>query len=265
VKNLNLNKSFRLKHGEEAVSPVVGVMLMLVVTIIIAAVVSGFAGSMMNGQTKAPTIEIETHIHNTGMFTGSGIYMTVKSASDPISTKDVKLVTSWSTTCKNTAASDPGNPTGSCVNVGDAISGGTTSVAGSNNTQFYTYTAHSTPYGVGTGVTTWGLYNFAPNVPQDLFGNYTLIPGTTMSGYPVGPFVSYLAGMGGYGAPSSGATPNYIYSTGALWTGLTQFDSMQAVMGQGWENLRPGDVVHVKLIHIPSGKVIYNADIAVEG
>ncbi len=31
---------------QEAVSPVIGVMLMLVVTIIIAAVVSGFAGDM---------------------------------------------------------------------------------------------------------------------------------------------------------------------------------------------------------------------------
>jgi len=41
-------------HGESAVSPVVGVMLMLVVTIIIAAVVSGFAGGLGSGTEKAP-------------------------------------------------------------------------------------------------------------------------------------------------------------------------------------------------------------------
>ncbi|MDD3091081.1 MAG: type IV pilin N-terminal domain-containing protein [Methanoregulaceae archaeon] len=39
---------------ESAVSPVVGVMLMLVVTIIIAAVVSGFAGGLASGTSKAP-------------------------------------------------------------------------------------------------------------------------------------------------------------------------------------------------------------------
>ncbi|MDH7593160.1 MAG: type IV pilin N-terminal domain-containing protein [Methanomicrobiales archaeon] len=43
---------------EEAVSPVVGVMLMLVVTIIIAAVVSAFAGGLAGGTTKAPQASI---------------------------------------------------------------------------------------------------------------------------------------------------------------------------------------------------------------
>jgi FlaG/FlaF family flagellin (archaellin) len=42
------------RMNEEAVSPVVGVMLMLVVTIIIAAVVSGFAGGLAGDQSKAP-------------------------------------------------------------------------------------------------------------------------------------------------------------------------------------------------------------------
>lgn len=43
----------------EAVSPVVGVMLMLVVTIIIAAVVSAFAGGMAGDQRNAPQASIE--------------------------------------------------------------------------------------------------------------------------------------------------------------------------------------------------------------
>ncbi|WP_343241749.1 type IV pilin N-terminal domain-containing protein [Methanoculleus sp. UBA312] len=40
--------------GDSAVSPVVGVMLMLVVTIIIAAVVSAFAGGLTSDSSKAP-------------------------------------------------------------------------------------------------------------------------------------------------------------------------------------------------------------------
>lgn len=43
---------------DNAVSPVVGVMLMLVVTIIIAAVVSSFAGGTMSGQHKTPQAQI---------------------------------------------------------------------------------------------------------------------------------------------------------------------------------------------------------------
>lgn len=41
--------------SDDAVSPVIGILLMLVVTIIIAAVVSGFAGGLTGGQEKAPT------------------------------------------------------------------------------------------------------------------------------------------------------------------------------------------------------------------
>ncbi|ADN37196.1 conserved hypothetical protein [Methanolacinia petrolearia DSM 11571] len=47
------------KLNSEAVSPVVGVMMMLVVTIIIAAVVSAFAGSSMDSQQTAPQATIQ--------------------------------------------------------------------------------------------------------------------------------------------------------------------------------------------------------------
>jgi archaeal type IV pilus assembly protein PilA len=43
---------------DQAVSPVIGVLLMLVVTIIIAAVVSGFVGGLASDQTKAPQASI---------------------------------------------------------------------------------------------------------------------------------------------------------------------------------------------------------------
>ena len=55
-------------HRNSAVSPVVGVMLMLVVTIIIAAVVSAFAGGLSGSQTKTPQATIvaeEFHVGGT--------------------------------------------------------------------------------------------------------------------------------------------------------------------------------------------------------
>ncbi|OPX71138.1 MAG: hypothetical protein A4E36_00158 [Methanoregulaceae archaeon PtaB.Bin009] len=50
--------------NETAVSPVVGVMLMLVVTIIIAAVVSAFSGGLSQGTSKAPQISLGAEVHN---------------------------------------------------------------------------------------------------------------------------------------------------------------------------------------------------------
>jgi len=47
------------RKNEEAVSPVVGVMLMLVVTIIIAAVVSAFAGGISTSSDKSPNVVIK--------------------------------------------------------------------------------------------------------------------------------------------------------------------------------------------------------------
>ncbi|MDD2473833.1 MAG: type IV pilin, partial [Methanoculleus sp.] len=46
-------------ENERAVSPVVGVMLMLVVTIIIAALVSSFAGGLSDSAEPAPTTAFE--------------------------------------------------------------------------------------------------------------------------------------------------------------------------------------------------------------
>ena len=59
-------KRLSKKNGEDAVSPIVGVMLMLVVTIIIAAVVSAFPGSTVGGTQKAPSATVEIHVKNSG-------------------------------------------------------------------------------------------------------------------------------------------------------------------------------------------------------
>jgi len=46
------------RWNNDAVSPVVGIMMMLVVTIIIAAIVSGFAGGLTESQSKPPQAKI---------------------------------------------------------------------------------------------------------------------------------------------------------------------------------------------------------------
>jgi len=70
------------KNTEHAVSPVVGVMLMLVVTIIIAAVVSAFAGGTISGAHKAPQATI------TGKFSVSNGLEIDHSGGDALATAD---------------------------------------------------------------------------------------------------------------------------------------------------------------------------------
>ena len=53
---------------EYAVSPVIGVMLMIVVTVIIAAVVSGFAGGYADEDRKAPTAVISCKVTDSGLL-----------------------------------------------------------------------------------------------------------------------------------------------------------------------------------------------------
>ncbi|MDD4567188.1 MAG: type IV pilin N-terminal domain-containing protein [Methanoculleus chikugoensis] len=88
--------------NEDAVSPVIGVMLMLVVTIVIAAVVSGFAGGLAGETRVAPTASIDVKIYsleNYGAMPpwGSGYYcpgIVIEHLSgDVLPTKDLQIVT----------------------------------------------------------------------------------------------------------------------------------------------------------------------------
>ena len=51
-----MNADVILKKKEDAVSPVIGVMLMLVVTIVIAAVVAAFAGGIATDTEPTPSV-----------------------------------------------------------------------------------------------------------------------------------------------------------------------------------------------------------------
>lgn len=68
---------------EDAISPVVGVMLMLIVTIIIAAIVSAFAGGALSGTPKTPSATIK------GTFSDSGGMQIIHAGGDTIPTGDL--------------------------------------------------------------------------------------------------------------------------------------------------------------------------------
>ncbi|WP_421909989.1 type IV pilin N-terminal domain-containing protein [Methanolacinia petrolearia] len=72
-----------MRDNNSGVSPVVGVMMMLVVTIIIATVVSAFSGGLTSGQTKAPQANIK------GTFSVSEGMTISHAGGDSLATKDL--------------------------------------------------------------------------------------------------------------------------------------------------------------------------------
>lgn len=82
---------------EGGVSPVVGVMLMLVVTIIVAAVVSGFAAGLGDNTQKAPSAAYDFQIEAGGMATaaiGYPVELRVL-AGDTIPSEDLQIITEY--------------------------------------------------------------------------------------------------------------------------------------------------------------------------
>jgi FlaG/FlaF family flagellin (archaellin) len=87
------------RRNEEAVSPVIGVMLMLVVTVIIAAVVSGFAGGLAGGAEAPPqaSVKVQTgygyNYYGTALDTNNFDISFEHLSGDPIPTKDIEIIT----------------------------------------------------------------------------------------------------------------------------------------------------------------------------
>lgn len=311
-------------------------MLMIVIVVIIAAVVSGFAGGLMGKSNQnAPTLSMDVKILNTGYWHGSGFFATVTGVSEPIPTKDLRMVTSWKAAHYDTSHK--------------VTTGGNTVVASSPNTNVLlapitlngTYVA---PFGIGAGVNrseiggAVGTEGASFSSPWQQFGNYTLIPGTTLTAVPlgakdVGSFGSLgeTNHWGGYGGADNASYQYYVpggtqtcykYKMNNRWyepgccdnpvsssctaykayqkktafpgiTGETYqktldgsmqtvptsaagryyyttncmdsscLDSVKAVLGTNWNYLRKGDLVNVKVIYTPTGKVIFNQDVPV--
>ncbi|MDD1686696.1 type IV pilin N-terminal domain-containing protein [Methanoregula sp.] len=183
--------------SEHAVSPVVGVMLMLVVTIIIAAVVSAFAGGLGSGTKATPSAAMDVKIV-TGADDGMGGTTTKilfeMLSGDAIPTKDLSIVTYFT------------NETGGVYKT--------------------SHTASSTAfdlYGYGTGYTRLPYLNDAVAVgiagdnPKADFGNYTASTGDIMavgSTRQVADFLGLPWTAGTWPAPDTIDDPSF--KTGAV-------------------------------------------------
>lgn len=221
-------KNYRSK--ENAVSPVVGVMLMLVVTIIIAAVVSSLASGLGTTTTAAPVISYAFTISagDTGKSTdGYPIELRVL-AGDSIPSKDLQIVTTY--TVPETWRGTP------LANAGRVIK--------------HTLDGSLSPYKEGTSTkdtsieldTTVDEYPFTPQV-----NGYTdtLFPQT-------GDFQQTAH----FGTCTFEPTTTYYFRYPILFLG---FDMADPAYGFGEDS-----VVHITVVHTPSGKAIFDKDVKAE-
>jgi len=95
IDNLQSKGSHSNSFQDPAVSPVVGIMLMLTVTLILAAIISGFAGGIAKTQPKPPQLVIEASMVNGEPSETSFLDIRVISVSEGIPSKDLKFQTEW--------------------------------------------------------------------------------------------------------------------------------------------------------------------------
>lgn len=77
----------KAERKEDAVSPVIGVMLMLVVTIIIAAVITGFATDLSKDTDKTPMVLFDVQYNN-----DKGIIELKHKGGDAVRIQDIELI-----------------------------------------------------------------------------------------------------------------------------------------------------------------------------
>lgn len=86
------------KKSEDAVSPVIGIMLLVVVTVIIAAVITAFATGVVGSTEPAPVAALDVEILNSentlSDLSGPELFITHRSG-DAVDTKDIELRFSW--------------------------------------------------------------------------------------------------------------------------------------------------------------------------
>jgi len=237
-------KQTKRNEQEHAVSPVVGVMLMLVVTIIIAAVVSAFAGGMGTQKEKAPQASLDCHIKwdNGVMSSVPGPLFSMRHmGGDPINTKNIKLITSWA------------NATGiyhiqSTVAPVWGTEQQTYTSAHAPGTSNYTLSSLNTHYTSFSGAS---LYYNAP---------YLAVPGS----YPTGTGFANNDTVLWFG--------NYVFRAGDVIqantdntvSGTGNYQNLAIPIIKDGQLLTRNDIVNIKLVDLKSGAAIYEKSILVE-
>jgi len=226
-------------RDRKGVSPVVGVMLMLVVTIILAAVVNSFAGGLAGTQKKTPQASFAVEIRSketTGMWPE---FVMKHLGGDPVPTKNVKLVTKWY------------NETTGKWEIQE-----TTAVPWNESGQIC--------YWDNDGTCRWTNYTDVNTEYDDGVGNHTFY------------HAPYLVVPGDVPADGSGKETelwfgNYVIQKGDvikaqinLNTGTGLYQNQRTPIIANATYLKPGDIVTVELIDLTTNNKIFSKEVVVQ-
>lgn len=89
-------KTSKLYHKRQdgGVSPVIGIMLMLIITVILTAIISGYVGGISETNAKPPQLVLQTDAWKSSNSL-LNVSMSVISAGEGIPTRDLKIITTW--------------------------------------------------------------------------------------------------------------------------------------------------------------------------
>ena len=231
------------ERPEDAVSPVVGVMLLLVVTVIIAAVVATFASGLVSTQQAAPTVAADVEIlsvdTSSSQYAAGKFEMKIVAVSDDVPTKDLKLVTKYVVNNR--------------TNSKEKVSGGATVYGKVNNTKYTGY-EYVSPIGFGPGVQGSAVTSGDYGTNQQ-FGYYSLTEGTYMQNTGAYDYNQAKSAKGDGYWTDTAVVIDYMYAG---------TDALDAILGEEWTHLQPGDTVDVTLIHVPTNGVLFSKTVTVE-
>ena len=218
----------RRGRPDDGVSPVVGVMLMLSVTVIIAAIVSAAAGGLSGTEKKSPSAVLEVRFYDNLSY-GSFSANTMKIehiSGNPLQTKDLSITTYFrNESGQMIKGSLIGEKTVSGDDAWDVFTSGTYSGVLFINDQdrFGSPLRNS-----DTGYKSW-------------FGNASAV-------LMAGDVLVTPAQFCGQSQPHKNPGLNYILN----------FDTTDPASGY-----KAGAVIATKIVHIPSGQVIFDKDVVV--
>ena len=215
-----------LKKSDDAISPVIGVMLMLVITVVIAAVITMFATGVVADTEPAPTAVLDVKIYDYYQSipgTGGPDFHITEISGDALDTSNLEIRLSWTHDGKSYFS------TYSADSFAAKYHGGIDSALGKREQPMYVKATG------GKG----------PNGLDNYFGDVFLKPGLTLTA---------TADCLPSGSNEKSKFMDIIFNNGEIIS-----------TGKGIMDALPeGTAVNVMILHVPSNKAIYDKEVFVQ-
>lgn len=95
MKRIGMKNRMKFGKDEEAVSPVIGVILMVAITVILAAVIAAFVFGMGTELKTAPKAQLSAKVINNGGSAGNDSILILHKGGDQLSKGDLKLIAAY--------------------------------------------------------------------------------------------------------------------------------------------------------------------------